>query len=125
MISRHGRWALALVLAFAHTACGGTDPEGATTPTDTRPPWLLELIARQESGPVANPPAFIARREYSAGVYYFLPSRCCDIYSELYDDRGTLVCHPDGGITGGGDGRCPSLGELVSEEIVWRDTRTP
>src|SRR5688500_2613662 len=76
------------VLALAVAACGGTDP-------DVNPPWLLELIAQQEAEPVANPPAYIARQEYASGIYYFLPSRCCDIYSDLYDADGTLVCHPD------------------------------
>lgn len=115
----------ALAAVFALAACGGTDPQEAGAPADTRPPWLLELIARQEAGPLANPPAYIVRREYAAGVYYFLPSRCCDIYSELYDNLGDLVCHPDGGITGGGDGNCPALGAVVAEEVVWRDPRAP
>ena len=109
------------LLALSLAACGGPSP-GEASP-ETRPPWLLELIARLESQPVANPPAYLARQEYPAGVYYFLPSRCCDIYSELYDAEGALVCHPDGGITGGGDGKCPLLGDLVREEIVWRDVR--
>ncbi|MEQ1855505.1 MAG: hypothetical protein ABL963_03490 [Longimicrobiales bacterium] len=107
-----------LALLVALVGCG-------TTATDTRPEWLLQFIARQEAEPVANPPAFIARREYAAGVYYFLPSRCCDVFSDLYDSEGALVCHPDGGITGNGSGDCPDLGAVIREEIVWRDTRTP
>jgi hypothetical protein len=93
------------------------------TSPDSDPPWLLGLIQAQLAEPVANPPAYIARREYASGVFYFLPSRCCDVYSDLYDADGTLVCHPDGGITGDGDGNCPALGELLREEIVWRDPR--
>ena len=107
----------ALAGALVLAGCG-------TTGTGPHPSWLNDLIAQQEAEPVANPPAYIARQEYAAGVYYFLPSRCCDIYSDLYDEEGTLVCHPDGGITGGGDGNCPELGELVREVIVWRDSRT-
>jgi hypothetical protein len=114
---RRLRLSIALAAVLSAAGCG-------TTATDTRPAWLLELIARQEAGPVANPPAYIARQEYAAGIYYYLPPRCCDIWSELYDAEGTLVCHPDGGITGGGDGNCPALGEPLREEIVWRDTRT-
>ncbi len=116
---RLAAWTLVLAL----TACGGTSP-GEATP-ETRPPWLLDLIAAQEAQPVANPPALISRQEYSAGVYYYLPPRCCDVFSELYDAEGTLVCHPDGGLTGRGSGNCPQLGTLVREEIVWRDTRRP
>lgn len=99
------------------TACGTTAP-------DTRPEWLLDLIARLESEPVTNPPGSITLYEYASGDYYYMPGPCCDQYSDLYDAAGTLVCHPDGGITGGGDGACPALGEPVREEIVWRDTRT-
>jgi hypothetical protein len=95
-----------------------------TTPEDERPAWLLRLIEEQMAGPVANPPAYIARQEYASGVYYFLPSRCCDIWSELYGADGALVCHPDGGITGSGDGNCPALGDVIREEIVWRDPRS-
>lgn len=102
--------------AVFFTACGATTP-------GVSPPWLLRLIEEQMSQPVANPPAYLARREYEAGVFYYLPPRCCDVWSELYDTEGALVCHPDGGITGGGDGQCPELGELLSEEIVWRDPR--
>jgi len=104
------------LLALSLAACGGTSPE-------IRPPWLLQLVAEQQAQPVANPPAYIARQEYAGGVYYYLPPRCCDIWSELYNSEGTLVCHPDGGITGGGDGQCPALGELIREEIIWRDAR--
>jgi hypothetical protein len=103
--------------ALALAGCG-------TTATGAHPPWLLDMIARQEAEPVANPPAYIARQEYASGVFYFLPSRCCDVFSELYDADGALVCYPDGGITGGGSGNCPALGEPLSEEIVWADSRT-
>ena len=109
------------ILALSLAACGGPSP-GDTSP-ETRPPWLIELIARQESEPVANPPAYIAQQEYAAGVYYFLPSRCCDVFSELYDAEGALVCNPDGGITGRGSGNCPVLGALVREEAAWPDGR--
>jgi len=106
----------ASAILLALVACGGTAPEA-------RPPWLLSLIEAQMSEPVANPPAQIVRLEYGSGVYYYLPPRCCDVFSELYDADGTFVCHPDGGLTGRGDGRCPALGDVVREEVVWRDPR--
>ena len=108
----------ALAFALLLASCGGNP-----TDADALPEWLVALIEQLESQPVANPPAYIARREYAAGVYYYLPPRCCDIFSNLYDSEGTIVCHPDGGFTGGGDGRCPALGQRLSEEIVWRDAR--
>ena len=80
--------------------CGGTSsppsppgPNGdddRTSPTDADPlpEWLVTLTEQLESQPVANPPAYIARREYAAGVYYYLPPRCCDIPSSLFDSEG-------------------------------------
>jgi len=105
-----------LAAAVCLSACGGT-------PMQVRPAWLDDLIDELEATPVANPPAEVVRRVYDAGVYYYLPPRCCDIWSNLYSAEGTLVCHPDGGITGSGDGNCPELGALVSEEVVWQDPR--
>ncbi len=106
------------MLLLLLSACGGS-------PSDVRPPWLFRLIQEKLSEPVANPPARIVRQEYESGVYYYLPPECCDAWSDLYDAEGTLVCHPDGGLTGEGDGNCPELGELLREEVVWRDPRGP
>ena len=88
------------------------------------PTWLTSLVAQLEAQPVANPPAFIARYEYKGETVYYVPPRCCDIWSTLYSANGTVLCHPDGGIGGGGDGRCPAfLAERINELIVWRDPR--
>jgi len=47
--------------------------------------------------------------EYRGSEVYYVPLsriQCCDAFSELYDLQGELICMPDGGITGRGDGRC-------------------
>lgn len=102
-----------LALGVSLSACGG--------PLPVRLAWLDDLIVELEAAPVANPPAEIVRRVHDAGVYYYLLPRCCGVWSNLYSADGTLVCHPDGGITGNGDGLCSALGPLVSEEVVWQD----
>jgi hypothetical protein len=91
---------------------------------DRHPDWLTSLIRQLETQPVANPPAFIARYEYRGELVYYLPARCCDIWSTLYQEDGSILCHPDGGFGGSGDGRCPAFfGERTNEQIVWRDSR--
>ena len=88
-------------------------------------PWLRELIQRLESEPVANPPALIAQYEYNGQPVYYLPPRCCDIFSDLYDSAGNIIGHPDGGITGQGDGRVPDFLEVRGNEtVVWSDRRS-
>ena len=59
--------------------------------------------------PVANPPASVTRYDYKGNTVYFVPQRCCDIFSDLYDAEGNIIGHPDGGITGQGDGRVPDF----------------
>jgi len=100
-----------------------TEARPADAPPDT-PAWLTELIQRLEREPVANPPASIVRYRYKGQTVYYLPPRCCDVPSNLYDADGRVLCHPDGGITGSGDGRCPDfLTERTDEHLVWRDPR--
>lgn len=95
-----------------------------SSPNTELPAWLIDLINSQKNEPVANPPAFIARYEYKGQIVYFLPQRCCDIFSNLYDAEGNIIGHPDGGITGQGDGRVPDFFEArTAETIVWSDKR--
>jgi hypothetical protein len=109
-------WAAAL-----STAC--LFSTGPDLPKDT-PTWLRHLIQDLASQPVANPPASITAFDYRNQTVYFLPSRCCDIASVLYDANGVVLCAPDGGITGQGDGRCPDFfTSRRDERLIWADPR--
>ena len=87
--------------------------------------WLKALIAKQATAAVANPPASISMCIYNNQKYYYLPSRCCDMPSILWDDLGNRICSPDGGLTGGGDGKCPKdfLTGKKDWRIIWKDSR--
>lgn len=40
--------------------------------------------------------------------------------SELYDKNCNLICHPDGGFSGGGYGKCPDFSNgILMKKIVW------
>lgn len=96
----------------------------APTLLESAPMWVRDLVSELERQPVANPPAFLARYQYRGDTVYYLPSRCCDIQSQVFDRQGTVICAADGGITGGGDGRCPDFfAQRREEEILWRDPR--
>ena len=111
--------ATALLLAASLTAACTMD---ASVGND--PEWLATLIRDLENQPVANPPAFIARYDYRGQAVYYLPARCCDIPSNVYSAAGTIICHADGGFSGGGDGRCSDfLTARKNERIIWRDPR--
>jgi hypothetical protein len=74
--------------------------------------------------PVRNPPARILRYRYNGDTVFYLAPPCCDQMSELYDENCNLICHPDGGITGAGDGQCPAFWSTATDSAeIWRDPR--
>ena len=67
-------------------------------------------------------PAHITRYTYKEKPVYYIPARCCDVMSEVYSENCEIICHPEGGITGKGDGKCPDfLSERKDPVIVWED----
>jgi hypothetical protein len=89
------------------------------------PAWIDQLIKKIASEPVANPPQSIWRYEYNGQVVYFVPAHCCDITSVVYDGDGNVLCAPDGGITGKGDGRCTDFfSGRTNEQLIWKESRT-
>jgi hypothetical protein len=96
-----------------------------------RPPhprWLQRLITRLQSEPVRNPPAKILRYMHSRKSYYYVPPAAGDQFSALYNAVGKEICAPDGGLTGMGDGKCPSfvrkmLANRAPAKVVWQDAR--
>lgn len=93
-------------------------------PGNQNPPWLDTLIAEFQSEPVGNPPRSIYQYTYQGRTVYYVPAQCCDQFSTLYDAEGNVLCAPDGGITGMGDGRCPDFFSARTDEVlIWRDPR--
>ncbi len=112
---------IALVMLILGLAACGARPAGEQAQV---PAAVAALIQDLKNQPVANPPAYVASYEYSGQVVYYVPPRCCDIFGNLYDSAGQLICHPDGGLTGKGDGLCPDFFSLRrNEQIIWRDPR--
>jgi hypothetical protein len=112
---------IGLVLIVLGLAACGAQPAGQQAQP---PPAIAALIQDLKNQPVANPPAYVASYDYSGQVVYYVPPRCCDIFGNLYDSEGQIICHPDGGIAGHGDGRCRDFLNLrTNETVIWRDTR--
>jgi hypothetical protein len=91
---------------------------------DSQPSWIDQLIKRLENEPVANPPASVTQYEYKGQTVYYVPQQYADIWSTLYDSDGQIIGHPDGGISGSGDGRIQDfLQERKNEHLIWTDKR--
>ncbi|WP_222840640.1 DUF6970 domain-containing protein [Hymenobacter puniceus] len=92
--------------------------------TTARPGWLKARIEAHLAENKQNPPIQVFRYRYKGAVVYYETSPCCDQYTNLYDQKGKLICHPDGGLTGRGDGNCTDFNKNKTEEkLVWQDPR--
>jgi hypothetical protein len=82
------------------------------------------MIEEFKGAPVGNPPQSIWRYSYHGMTVYYVPPQCCDQFSQLYDGFGILLGAPDGGFSGGGDGRFPDFfSARTDEHLVWQDMR--
>ena len=109
-----------LALAFIVLAVGCAPPTVAANP-----PWVSKLIAEFQAAPAGNPPQSIWQVEYAGRTVYYIPPQCCDMFGALVDAQGTVICAPDGGLDGRGDGRCPDFrAARKNERLVWKDSRT-
>jgi hypothetical protein len=83
------------------------------------PNWLVDLITSK------SPPVYVDRYVYKNAFVFYTPiPGCCDQVSKVYDRCGTVVCSPDGGYTGNGDGRCPDFfGSAQGETRIWTAPR--
>ena len=95
------------------------------TSVESRSAFVEELIEQYASAPKdASPGSIWSYRYQGREVVYVPPLYCCDLPSRLYDGDGNVLCSPDGGIAGAGDGRCPDfLAERTEGRRVWQDSR--
>ena len=112
--------ATAAIFIFLINGCSDLGSSSETV----NPDWVKSLITQFENSPAGNPPQSIWKYDYKGMTVYYVPAQCCDMFSILYDDGGRILCFPDGGFSGRGDGKCPDFfQERKNEILIWRDTR--
>lgn len=112
----------ALLIGNTLAGCsGGEDVLG-----DGRTPeWVQDLIGELEAEPVRNPPASITRYLFEGDTVYYVPPFCCDMTSVLYSSDGEVLCAPDGGLAGTGDGQCADFHQQAEgAQLIWQDSRS-
>lgn len=124
---------LVFIVAVVITSCNASkavqgDPDIPTYPRaaiiDSIPVCLKKLIIQYKSEEKQNPPRSIYSYTFKGQTVYYVSAPCCDFFSDLYDSSCNLIAHPDGGITGRGDGKLPDFAETRSnEKLVWKDER--
>jgi hypothetical protein len=87
------------------------------------PDCIEQKINELKNTEVYNPPAQVWEWKVDDKTYYYFTSNCCDQYNILYDEDCNIVCAPDGGFTGKGDGNCPEFKGKIVKTLIWEDTR--
>ncbi len=99
----------------------GGNPPPALHAAPGLPAWLAARVADYDAQPARTAPAAVFALPWQGSTAYLVTAACCDQYNPLYDARGVLVCHPSGGFTGRGDGKCPApLPPDAQRREVWR-----
>ncbi|MDQ8053423.1 MAG: hypothetical protein REI78_10375 [Pedobacter sp.] len=107
-----------LLLVLQAQTCKKDDP------IEEVPTCILDKIEQMKKDNVANPPASVWQYEYNGKIVYYVPAKCCDIPSVLYDGNCNVICSPDGGFTGAGDGKCADFfKKRTNEKLIWKDPR--
>lgn len=111
----------------APTSANTVDPVAArvaTSDTTARPGWLQARIQAVLAERKRNPITRILSYRYRSQTVYFQSAPCCDQPSYVFDTKGRVLCQPEGGLTGKGDGKCPDFDKNKTEEkLVWQDPR--
>lgn len=93
---------------------------GSKASKSGEPKWVTELIDSLESAEYNNG-ASVSKYLFQGNTVYYVQAPCCDQMNPLYDADGTLICHPDGGFTGKGDGKCPGFRNSAEMlEVLWK-----
>lgn len=93
-------------------------------PHSGNPDCVREMIKRFSAEEVTNPKRSIYSYSFQGRTVYYVPAPCCDFFSDLYDGHCNLLGHPDGGITGKGDGKLVDFpAQRTDEKLIWKDPR--
>lgn len=111
-----------MLLLLVFISCTKDKPTGTTnTPLPSCISQRIEQIKAEDPG---SPRTEIWKYNYNNKVVYFITASCCDNMSDLYDEKCNLLCHPDGGLTGQGDGGCSDFFTArINGTLVWKDLR--
>lgn len=104
----------------------GSNPETTIKPEPSKAEKSCIQLKIEEfsASEKKNPPVSIYQYYYKDEVVYYVSSYCCDVFSQVLDKDCKVICAPDGGITGEGDGKCKDFHATATKKtLIWKDER--
>ena len=81
------------------------------------PTWINEEIEFAKQSPT-HVPVTIARYLYRNQIVYYISPAVPDGFSQLFDANHRLICSPEGGLTGHGDGQCNDFSAQAKNKLI-------
>ena len=117
-------WLLLISAGCLWQACHSTQST-ATITKSAVPDWLQAKIKEMEAAKPHRIYACVMAYSFKGQTVYYIPADCCDQLNVLYNAKGEIICKPDGGFTGKGDGKCPDFNRNeLQGKLIWEDPRT-
>lgn len=114
---------LPLIQSVIFAACSATQSQTVNV-VQNIPACINDKIQAFKKETKQNPPRSITEYTYKGSKVYYIPGPCCDQFSSVFDSSCNLLGHPDGGLTGKGDGKLPGFSnEITDEKVIWKDER--
>jgi hypothetical protein len=86
------------------------------------PSCIEKEINKIESEGTGHLQISVWQYEYNERTVYYIPPYYYDGLSLLFDENCNLICNPDGGILGGGDGKCTDFfSKRKNGKLIWQD----
>ncbi len=109
-----------LILSFLFLnnlfGCSPINTDNIGTPSNN-PAWVNEEIAFAKHSP-SNTPITITRYHYHGKTVYYISPAVADGFSQLFDLNHRLICSPEGGLTGHGDGQCNDFATQAKNKTI-------
>jgi hypothetical protein len=105
-----------VVIALLAAGC-----EGGSKPTVDVPSWLQAEISRLGTEAAPNVPVVVTRSQYRGETVFYASPSVPDGLGVLFSAEGDVLCHPDGGLDGRGDGKCADFfAARANDTVLWR-----
>lgn len=92
--------------------------------TNSTPDCIVDMIDGYKADLTTVPKPQVYRYRYNGETVYHIVPGCCDQRSTLYDKECNVICEPDGGLDGQGDGNCTDFfDEGKKKTLVWNEAQ--
>ena len=117
---------LALIMSSMSCKKDVVNPSKAVSASETAalPSCVDKLIAELKNRESKNVPVTVSQYEFKGQTVFYVSAKYPDDYGTVYNQNCEVICHPDGGITGRGDGKCTGFfEEAKNQKIVWQEQK--